>query len=299
MSSRGRRSGTGSRQPQQPNRPAAGAGRRGGGRAASGSTGQRPAARPAGAGGSRPSASRKRAPARREPAEEPQHHRRRKPNNNVPIIVSSVVLVVVAVVLFVMLRSKTREERIDARIAEIESEPVTAAPEIDGNAAVGAAIREVLESQERSDDAVKTAADEEAARLARQRERSRYEVRKLGHLETTPDDQKAKIDSLVEDLVQDDDIRRSNKARSELIDMRRPAVPRLLNRLVELEMDDEDHIMIANVIHRTLAEMVRLPEGDEISFIPQEETVGRMVKQRQNAIKRWFQWWGDNEKTFE
>ncbi len=207
-------------------------------------------------------------------------------------------LLVIAIVLFVTMRNKQREERIQEQLAAIESQPIDpGTPVADGS--VMDPVDQVMALEEARKEAEERAAEEEREKERKRRERNRYEVRNIGHLESTSESERERIDKLVEQLVQSDDLRTSDDARDELIRMRKPAVPRLLNRFVGLEMDNEDHILIANVIHRTLFEMVRPPENEAIGFVPQEETTPRYVKQRNNSIARWFQWWGDNEATFE
>ncbi len=238
--------------------------------------------------------------ASREPAEERRTRYVRKKSSATPVILASVGLGVVALVLFIVMSGNSRKKRIDEAIREIESEPIVeTASQEDQTVTNAEAVAAVLAEQGKIDEGKDAAAEAAAKEEKRRRERSRYEVRNLGHLETTSEDQRAEIDELIVALVQLDDIRASDNARDELISIRKPAVPRLLNRFVGLSMDNEDHIQMANIVHRTLSEIARLDEDNEISFIPTEEGTGRMVKMRQNSIKRWFEWWGNNETTFE
>lgn len=235
---------------------------------------------------------------RRREAEPETTRYRKKKSNPAPIIISSLVLLVIAIAIFVSMQKKQRAERLEARLAEIEAQPIAEDTPVADGSTLGAADQ-VLALEDARKEAVARAEAEEAEKNRTRREKNKYEVRNLGHLESTSEADREKIDELVDQLVQSDDLRASDDARDEIIKIRKPAIPRILNRFVDLEMDNEDHILIANVLHRTLFEMVRPPEDQAITFVPQEETTARYVKQRRNSIARWFQWWGDNEATFD
>jgi len=197
-------------------------------------------------------------------------------------------------VLFVVIRSQQSERKVEEKLAEIESTSSEPEAEFDRYAA-GEAVQRRLAMKEAQEEA-KRRAEEDAPERAPRRV---YDVRPLPHLEDTPEELRSEIDRAIEALVQLDDNHASDAARADLLRIGRPAVPRLLNRFVGLEMDREEHIVRANILHRTLSELVRLPDGREIGFVPQEETTPRYVNARRQSIQRWYRWWADEGDSFE
>ena len=202
---------------------------------------------------------------------------------------------VLAIILFVVIRSQQSDRKLEEKLAEIEARAEEAETEIDPYAA-GEAVASALAMNEAQAEA-KRRAEEKPSRPARPVKS--YDVRQLPHLEETPEALRAEIDAAIKTLVQLDDHHASDEARGDVLRIGRPAVPRLLNRFVGLEMDREEHILRANILHRTLSEMVRLPDGEEIGFVPQEETTPRFVEARRHSIRRWFRWWADEGDSFE
>jgi len=212
------------------------------------------------------------------------------------VVIASAGLFVVAIVLFVLLRQQQRTAEVERKLEEIESEPIVARDDLDPTVTAGEAVRAVMDEYEER--RAEESADE-APKAPKRARRSSFEVRHLGHLDATSESQRETIDELIGKLVQLDDPHVSEEARAELIAIRRAAIPRLLNRFVGLKMNDHDQILLASLLHQTLSEIAKLDGEEEISFVPQEEENSHYVEMRRAAIQAWFQWWGENEDTFE
>ncbi|MHC4077697.1 MAG: zinc ribbon domain-containing protein [Planctomycetota bacterium] len=112
----------------------------------------------------------------------------------------------------------------------------------------------------------------------------------LGHLEDTPPELRKKIDEYIAHLMDHSDPRRANRAQLELLDIGKPAVPRLLNKMYEVKPKGRDDVEALNRVVKT----VRLLSGQAFGYNPREligQNVGGSEKERESALKQWYGWW--------
>jgi hypothetical protein len=200
---------------------------------------------------------------------------------------------IVALILFGIIHARREREKDAAVIRAIEKESEEFVDPTDRDRVVADIVGEEIERQ-RQEEAAKAEAERKAAE--RRKKRVRYETRPLGHLESTPPELRERIDRLVDTAVNLSLTVEADEAREDLIEIRKPAIPRILNRFVGLDMTDMDHIQMANILHQTLREMTGY---DKITFSPMNAEDDLQKRFREAAIRFWFQWWGENEETFE
>jgi len=207
---------------------------------------------------------------------------------------ASAVLLVVAIVLFAILHRQRRDEKVEEVIQEITTKREEPAVPATDRAAV---VSEIVQDSVRQVEDKEAAEAEAAERLAKERKkRERFETRPLPHLDSTPEELRTEIDELIAKATNLSLTVEADKACERLIEIRKPAIPRLLNRFVGLDMTNPDHIQIANIVHRTL---LRMTGYDKIVFSPMQPEDDLQSRFRIAAIRFWFQWWGENEATFE
>jgi len=112
----------------------------------------------------------------------------------------------------------------------------------------------------------------------------------LGHLEDTPPAVRKKIDADIAALMDHSDPRRANRAQLDLLDIGKPAVPLLLNKMYEVKPKGRDDVEALNRVVKTL----RLLTGQSFAYNPREligENIGASEKERESALKQWYGWW--------
>ncbi len=120
--------------------------------------------------------------------------------------------------------------------------------------------------------------------------RKLYRPQLLGPLPGVPEETQREIDQLIGTLINLDLTRESDRARNRLIEIGEASVPRLLNKMHQLKLDDEDDIHRGNLLNRTLVALAPKEEAEKIGYSPQG--VGpEDVRLREKAVQRWFQWW--------
>jgi len=126
------------------------------------------------------------------------------------------------------------------------------------------------------------------------------EIRPMEHLEDTPSEARTRIDALIATLV-DPNPRLGMEiaeAREKLIEIGRPAIPRLLNALHDIPADGADNLVRLNLVNKTLEAIT----GFSTSFAPQlgEGSITSASPERlHSGLKQWFAWWKLNHKKFE
>lgn len=111
----------------------------------------------------------------------------------------------------------------------------------------------------------------------------------LDHLEDTPAELRAKIDRLVQDVMNDEP-KIFREARKELVAIGKPAMPKLLTCLYEIPLDNEENAIRLNAVVVTMRDIT----GQNFFFKPLAivgSAMGTSEERRQSAIKQWFAWW--------
>jgi len=116
------------------------------------------------------------------------------------------------------------------------------------------------------------------------------EIRPVEFPEDISSEARKKAEELVRALTDPNASRESVAARKQLVELGRPAVPALLNRLVGLDLGKEDDVLVANLVDQTMREIT----GQDSGFAPHitDETLGGSdAKSKEKALRRWFGWW--------
>jgi hypothetical protein len=119
----------------------------------------------------------------------------------------------------------------------------------------------------------------------------------LGHLEETPEPLREEIDSLIEKLA-DPDVKRTYPIAERLIEIGRPAFPRLLNLFYEIHKSDDPESDENTTILMRLIVQVIIPMTDcNYGYTPRTatgETPEDAAAKRQDALEKYYGWWGRN-----
>jgi predicted Zn finger-like uncharacterized protein len=118
----------------------------------------------------------------------------------------------------------------------------------------------------------------------------------LGHLEDTPDELRTRIDALVATMLDLELTKEGARARRELIELGRPAIPILLTKFFEIPADTEENRIRCNIIDQTLQSIT----GQQFGYAPGEagSAAGTTEERRDSSIKQWFAWWYKNQDRF-
>ena len=122
----------------------------------------------------------------------------------------------------------------------------------------------------------------------------------LDHLEDTPPEVRTKIDGAIATIRKFESPAQVNAARDVLYECGRPSMPRLLNALHEIKVDDaigEELVRRIQVIRNLLAPMElltgqRFPYDVRLGFTKEEAVAAEEL--RKSTVKRWFAWWRVN-----
>jgi hypothetical protein len=121
------------------------------------------------------------------------------------------------------------------------------------------------------------------------------EPKPLGHLEDTDPEMRLRIDGLILSMLDVDAPARSFRAaRQELEKIGKPAVPRLLNALYEIDMSSQENLIRLRRITATLEGMTGLRFGFNPSAVHNDAFSGATNESRQLALEQWFGWWTNN-----
>ena len=119
----------------------------------------------------------------------------------------------------------------------------------------------------------------------------------LPHLDDTPPELRTRIDTLVATMLDLELTKEATRARRELVEIGRPAIPILLTRFFETPADTEEHRIQCGLIDQALQSIT----GQQFGYAPGEAgtAAGTTEERRQSSIKQWFAWWHKNQKRFE
>ena len=119
----------------------------------------------------------------------------------------------------------------------------------------------------------------------------------LGHLEDTPAELRTRIDSLIATMIDLELTREATKARNDLIEIGKPAIPRLLTKLYEIPLDTEDQSIQVNQVVTALRGITDQYFGYEPSEIV-GSAAGTTKERRDSSIRQWFAWWYRKQDKF-
>lgn len=119
----------------------------------------------------------------------------------------------------------------------------------------------------------------------------------LPHLETTPPDLRAEIDDLYTKIIDLSLTKEMSAAKNRLEAIGKPAIPRLLTGLYEIELTDIDTArQVQNIIY-----VLRRITDEYFGYEPLTMVgsgMGTTEERRASAIKQWFAWWYRNGEKF-
>ena len=123
---------------------------------------------------------------------------------------------------------------------------------------------------------------------------------RLPHLDDTPPEVQARIDELFTTMMDLDAALAGTRASAELVEIGKPAIPRLLTGLYDLgpEFTDVGSELKGNLIASTLREIT----GQYFGYDPRVEAdgvLGTTAEVRDSSIKQWFAWWHRKGARFE
>ncbi|NOT30588.1 MAG: hypothetical protein HOP15_09105 [Planctomycetes bacterium] len=136
-------------------------------------------------------------------------------------------------------------------------------------------------------------APEERRALALEGAKVVHPPQKLEHLADTSADVRTRIDNALAKLFDISYPRASTAASQELVQIGKPAIPRVLSAWVDLSMSDDKDAIRANLLDQVLREI----SGLGSKYRPQGSTPAE-VRGRERARDAWFQWWGDVGERF-
>ncbi|MBI1853077.1 MAG: hypothetical protein HYR85_22295 [Planctomycetes bacterium] len=237
-----------------------------------------------------PTSSAARASARPRPSHQPGSYadriRQKEPGKLSPAYVISGVafVVVVAVLIVVFLSLGKKEPAAEPVRATTDTAKATAPPESATPPVSSAEIaRRELEQKEKE----KKAAEPPKPLKPKV---TRYKPQALAFLPDTSEAMKTEINELLATLTNLDLTRESKRAKERLVEIGQPAVPRLLTRLQEIKIDDEQEILVGSLINQTLHDIAGDEVWEKIQY-PVQGNDKATLKQREASIQRWFQWW--------
>lgn len=119
----------------------------------------------------------------------------------------------------------------------------------------------------------------------------------LPHLDDTPPELRTRIDTLVATMLDLELTKEAARARRELVEIGRPAIPILLTKLFETPADTEENRIRCGLVDQALQGIT----GQQFGYAPGEagSAAGTTEERRQSSIKQWFAWWHKNQKRFE
>lgn len=123
------------------------------------------------------------------------------------------------------------------------------------------------------------------------------EPKSLGHLDDTPEPLRTRIDELFATCTDLGLTVEASRARDELVEIGRPAIPILLNGLFETRLDTEEDAIRVNIMVTALREITGEYKGYEPQLLV-GSSAGTTEERRQSAIRQWFAWWDLHQRSF-
>ncbi len=166
---------------------------------------------------------------------------------------------------------------------------------VDGNWFLAAMTASAIQTPEQMQQA---AATERVAERAKRANRDLAPIEKQALLADTPADVAGKIESLCAKLTDTSATREVSKAKRELADLGKPAIPALLNLIVGREelASAADQIVVNHVVS-VLKDITQ----EDLGYAPGGiggTMDGDIKKENVQALMRWFGWWRDHQKTW-
>lgn len=124
------------------------------------------------------------------------------------------------------------------------------------------------------------------------------EPRPLDYDESTPADLRVRIDRLYDQMIDLEATTEAADARTALVAIGKPAIPKLLTGLYETPLETQDQAIQVNQIVIALRDIT----GEFMGYKPMAmvgSTTGTTEERRQAAIKAWFAWWLREGAAFE
>ena len=121
------------------------------------------------------------------------------------------------------------------------------------------------------------------------------ELSPLGHLPDTPEELRTEIDKLIVELTDlSEDGRVFNRHVDRIVEIGRPAIPRLLNQMYEaqdaLDRGDQDTKLQVRRVIQVLTVMTGMRFGFNVADRSNAGVDGDKG-QRTSALKQWYAWW--------
>ena len=123
------------------------------------------------------------------------------------------------------------------------------------------------------------------------------DTRALGHLESTPQELREKIDELHATMIGDTGLMGTRAAR-DLVQIGKPAIPILLNDLHENAHVTQEDVIRGKIVTDALREITGKRFGYNPDLDP-DSAFGSTDELRLSAVRQWFAWWASWEDRFE
>jgi hypothetical protein len=117
----------------------------------------------------------------------------------------------------------------------------------------------------------------------------RVEVKQLDHRPDTPPELRTQIDEHIANLKNPDLTKEHNRATDALEKIGKPAVPRLIGALADVDVNNADQMLTARMINGVLRKLCRATYNFPMGEGPD------IAKQSTHTREMWFQWWRDNQ----
>jgi len=119
--------------------------------------------------------------------------------------------------------------------------------------------------------------------------RAFIEPQPLDHLEDTPPELRKEIDQAIERIMDPDEVPKVFKASMRrLVEIGKPAIPRLLTKFYEVKGSTEDE----RIALRLVVDVLRDITGESFGYTPSKFDASN--QQRKAALGFWFGWWSKN-----
>lgn len=144
------------------------------------------------------------------------------------------------------------------------------------------------------------AADPAAAveRVLERRRNPEGEVAPVELLADTPESVTRSINGALATLRDLSATREANEARAILVQAGKPAIPHLLNALVDLDLQAETDLAVATRLSGALVDLT----GQDYALVPglnEGSMLGEGAADNEQNRRLWFGWWRDNQNTYQ
>lgn len=120
------------------------------------------------------------------------------------------------------------------------------------------------------------------------------ELSPLGHLADTSPELRAEIDSLIAKMCDlDAPGQQFNRSSRRLREIGRPAVPRILNKMYETPMRNQQDVLVLARVVGCLRDITGMAFGYNPADVA-DTGIGATEEERMSALKQWYAWWRRN-----